>query len=54
MIKEKVLLATIYKQDGLVHIEPNDIDACGFELLGFLRCYTKLLEKELRGQFTKT
>jgi len=45
---EKILLAEIYKQDGLIHIDfPNDKDVYQYELFGFLDCYLDKLKQGL-------
>lgn len=48
MEKERVPLAIIYKEEGIIHLElPNYKDVKPYELAGFLRAYLKGLEKEL-------
>ena len=45
---EKIILAEIYKQDGLIHIDfPNDRDVHQYELFGFLDCYLDKLKQGL-------
>ena len=46
--KEKVLLAEIYKQDGIISIDfPNANDVQQFELFGFLDCFFDVLKESL-------
>jgi len=46
--KEKVLLAEIYKQDGIISIDfPNEHDTQQFELFGFLDCFVDVLKESL-------
>lgn len=51
--KEKILLAEIYKQDGIIHLVfPNDQDVLQYELYGFLDCYLTKLREELLDNMT--
>jgi len=53
--KEKVLLAEIYKQDGIIFIEfPNQNDVQQYELFGFLDCYLDVLKESLMGEMVET
>ena len=46
--KEKVVLAVIYKEDGMIKLDvPNKYDVSPFELYGFLECYLSILEDDL-------
>ena len=46
--KEKVLLAEIYKQDGIISIDfPNEHDTQQFELYGFLDSFLDVLKESL-------
>lgn len=47
METEKVPLAYIYKQNGRMCIKCNDSEVNWLELLGFLRCYSDMLEEEI-------
>ena len=47
MKKEKINLAQIFKEDGKMQIDVDDIETNQLELLGFLRCYVKVLEKDI-------
>ncbi len=50
MKTEKIPLAFIYKQDGNINIE-FQFDSGGYELLGFLKCLIKKMEKDLINAF---
>lgn len=46
--KERVIIAEIYKEDGMIGLDiPNEYDCPNYELLGFLKCYVKKLESVL-------
>lgn len=46
--KEKVLLAEVYKQGGIISIDfPNEHDVQQFELYGFLDCFVDVLKESL-------
>ena len=47
MKTEKVIIAQIFKQNGSMNMECDDMEANQLELLGFLRTYTKVLEERL-------
>jgi len=47
---EKIVIATIYKQNGKIHLECNQEDTKVYELYGFLRCYLTILEEDLLNQ----
>jgi len=47
MIKEKIPLAIIYKQNGLINIDFSQDSNKGYELFGFLKCLIKKMEEEL-------
>lgn len=51
--KEEVLLAQIYKKDGNISIRHSK-SASQFEVFGFLKCYIKLMEKQLVSEFQGT
>lgn len=49
--KEEIILTEIYKKDGVIGIRyPNTYDILSYEILGFLRCYTTILEESLINQ----
>ena len=53
--KEKVLLAEIYKQDGIISIDlPNEHDTQQFELYGFLDCFVDVLKESLINDLKDT
>lgn len=53
--KEKVLLAEIYKQGGVISIDfPNENDVQQFELYGFLDCFVDVLKESLIGDLKDT
>ena len=53
--KEKVLLAEIYKQDGVISIDfPNENDVQQFELYGFLDCFIDVLKGSLIDDLKNT
>ena len=53
--KEKVLLAEIYKQGGIISIDfPNENDVQQFELYGFLDCFVDVLKESLISDLKDT
>lgn len=47
MKTEKVQLAEIFKENGKMQIKVDDLEGNQLELLGFLRVYVKVLEKDI-------
>ena len=47
METEKVILFEIYKKNGMIKTNITD-DSLSYELYGFLKCYMKNLEEELK------
>jgi len=43
---EKIPLFIVYKQDSYINAEQTE-ECKSYELLGFLKCYVKLLEEKL-------
>ena len=45
---EKVPLMAIYRDNGKLHLRMNEDEVNIYELYGFLKCYTRVLELDLQ------
>ena len=49
MKTEKIPLAIVYKEDGMINIDFTEDSNNGFEVYGFLKCFVKRMEDDLIG-----
>ena len=45
-MKEKIHIAEIYKQDGKIHIQCDDLETNIMEVYGFLKLFLKAIEEK--------